>query len=174
MPQWATAWSLVSTRSGSCLECWYSWHFVGTGCPHCYTHQYLHRGKRQRENEWASFTGSITVQSEHEVSHGQRDRKKHNGSNLALARIRQSLAGSGWLKVQADGSHSEPMYLSLQGRNSCQEKYCSINSLDCLSVSMCVCIWKCMHMTGQLLVWFSAEMLGKYSLAISIHCIRNK
>lgn len=45
---WGTVWSRASTRSGSCLECWCSWRCVGTGYPRCYTHQYLRRGKKER------------------------------------------------------------------------------------------------------------------------------
>ena len=52
-PRWATAWIPANTRSGNFLGCWCSWRCVGTGCPRCYTHQYLNNGGGEKNiNHW--------------------------------------------------------------------------------------------------------------------------
>lgn len=40
---WGTAWSRESTHSGNCQGCCCNWRCVDTGCPRCYTHQYLRK-----------------------------------------------------------------------------------------------------------------------------------
>lgn len=149
-PHWGTVWSLVSTRSGSCLECWYSWRCVGTGCPRCYTHQYLHRRKKERNSGHQSLAPLLSGQSRQSACRQQE--RKYDGSILAPVQLRRSLADCGWLKVRAGApirSHYACLYKVIihlwKGSVNSPEwttcKSASQTVTECNCIFVCVCLY---------------------------------